>query len=142
MNGNDDGQTVMAKRYTDELAEWVKKRDASRPRQDRNVVAFLAVRADVEAAMDAGYALKTVWEHLHETGKIPYRYETFLNHVRRHITPKIRRMPATLAACPVKDSRPAIGAPASARTAEPKKTEVPNVGGFTFDPSPNQEELL
>ena len=75
----------MAKSYTEQLAEWVKKREASRPRQDKNVVAFLAVRADVKDAMDAGYALKTIWEHLHETGKIAYRYETFLKHVKRHI---------------------------------------------------------
>ncbi|MBU0791961.1 MAG: TraK family protein, partial [Gammaproteobacteria bacterium] len=75
----------MAKSYTDELAEWVKKREASRPRQDKSLVAFLAVRDDIHEAIDAGYSLKTIWEHLHEQGKIPYRYETFLKHVNKHI---------------------------------------------------------
>lgn len=119
----------MAKRYTEELAEWVKKREAARPRQDRNAVAFLAVRADIEAAIDAGYALKTVWEHLHEIGKISFRYETFLNHVHRHITrrPTNRAKPAT---------------PAKPRATEPKRSEAPGVGGFIFDPSPNKEDLL
>lgn len=79
----------MVKSYTDQLAEWAKKRDASRPRQDKNVVAFLAVRTEVKEAMDAGYALKTIWEHMHELGKIPYRYETFLKHVRRCINERL-----------------------------------------------------
>ena len=61
----------MAKSYTEELADWVKKREDSRPRQDKNMVAFLAVRADVKAAVEAGYAFKTIWEHMHETGKLP-----------------------------------------------------------------------
>lgn len=78
----------MKKPYTDQLAEWVKKREKSRPRQDKGLVAFIAVKEDISEAIDAGYALKTIWEHLHETGKIPYRYETFLKHVKKHIKQK------------------------------------------------------
>lgn len=78
----------MKKPYTDQLAEWVKKREKSRPRQDKGLVAFIAVKDDITEAIDAGYALKTIWEHLHETGKIPYRYETFLKHVKKHIKEK------------------------------------------------------
>ncbi|WP_419605606.1 TraK family protein [Thiolapillus sp.] len=54
-------------------------------RQDLAAVAFMAIREDVKAAIGAGYAQKTIWAHLHEIGKIPYRYETFLKHVRKHI---------------------------------------------------------
>lgn len=75
----------MTKRYTDELAEWVTKREKTRPRQDKGLVAFIAVKADIAEAIDAGYALKTIWAHLNDTGKIPYRYETFLKHVKKHI---------------------------------------------------------
>ena len=78
----------MAKTYTDELGEWVKKRKEKRPKQDLATVAFMAVLEDVKAAIEAGYAQKTIWAHLHEIGKIPYRYETFLKHVRKHITAK------------------------------------------------------
>src|SRR5574338_1427625 len=78
----------MAKNYTEELADWVSKRKAQRPRQDKNIVAFLAVKGDVKAALDAGYSMKTIWEHLHETGRIEYRYETFTLHVKRHIRAK------------------------------------------------------
>jgi len=76
----------MPSSYTEELAEWVKKREAAKPkRQDKNWVAFLAVSNDVKAAIVAGYSLTTIWEHLHETGKIQVRYETFAKYVRRHI---------------------------------------------------------
>lgn len=48
--------------------------------------AFLAARSDVIEAMTAGFALKTIWEHMHEIGRIPFRYETFLKYVHRHIS--------------------------------------------------------
>ncbi|EDC6278224.1 TraK family protein [Escherichia coli] len=135
----------MAKSYTEQLAEWVKKREASRPRQDKNVVAFLAVRADVKDAMDAGYALKTIWEHLHETGKIAYRYETFLKHVKRHIkqAPPDQVKPAEEKPADTGKGGSKPGSKAAPKApSEPKKSEAPPVGGFTFDASPKKEDLI
>jgi len=48
--------------------------------------AFMAARSNVMEAMAAGFALKIIWEHMHEIGRIPFRYETFLKYVRQHIT--------------------------------------------------------
>jgi len=138
----------MPKSYTDELAEWVKQREATRPRQDKNVVAFLAVREKVQSGIDAGYALKTIWEHLHETGRIPYRYETFLKHVHRHITNAAKRsevVPAPAAANPA----PAEATPKAGKRAEPTphkaggKGEKPAaIPGFTFNANPDKKDLL
>ena len=75
----------MPKTYPEELAEWVKGREAKKPRQDKHVVAFLAVKSDVQAALDAGYAMKTIWEHMKETSRLRCRYETFTQHVKRYI---------------------------------------------------------
>lgn len=114
----------MAKSYTDDLAAWVKKREKSRPRQDKGLVAFIAVKDDVADAIEAGYALKTIWEHMSETGKIPYRYETFLKHVKKHIKAKNKS------------------------TIKPSQTESPpekaekKSEGFQFDSKPKKEELL
>ena len=94
------------------------------------MVAFLAVRADVEAAITAGYAVKTVWEHLNETGKIPYRYETFLKHVRRHITTDTS---AGIKPGPVQPK---------SNTAPVQVKEPPSVGGFNFDANPKEEDLI
>lgn len=131
----------MAKRYTEELAEWVKQRAATRPRQDKSLVAFLAVREDIHEAIDAGYALKTIWEHLHEKGKISYRYETFLKHVNKHIKGKKVHLTA-----PAK--QPTSDRPLAATTQKTQSKvreaviEKPKTDGFSFNATPKKEELL
>lgn len=131
----------MAKTYPEELAEWVKGRAAKKPRQDKHVVAFLAVKSDVKAALEAGYAMKTIWEHMRETGRLQYRYETFTQHVKRHIkaAPVASPPPADPApSSQAKGAKPDPKPPAS----EPPKSEPPKIGGFTFDAKPNKEDLL
>lgn len=135
----------MAKSYTEELAEWVSKRKTQRPRQDKNIVAFLSVKGDVKAALDAGYSMKTIWEHLRATGRIEYRYETFTLHVKRHIRAKPPAEHQVEQQPPQEQSKPQ--APASATKpdqaqSEPRKTPPPSVGGFTFNPTPKKEELF
>lgn len=117
----------MTKRYLDELAQWVKSREASRARLDQSRVAFLAVQGEVQAARAAGYALKTIWAHLRETGRIACRYETFLNYVRRHIKE------APPAADEGRAEKPDPAAP---------KPPAPGMAGFTFEATPKQEELI
>jgi hypothetical protein len=137
----------MTKPFPEELAEWVNQRKAKRPRQDKHVVAFLAVKSDVKAALDAGYSMKTIWEYMRETGRIEYRYETFTLHVKRFIkVPPVSVMPAASPAVgsQVKGTKPTPqqgGLPRSQPLA-PKKSEAPKMGGFKFDASPNKEELL
>lgn len=131
----------MAKRYTEELAEWVKQRAASRPRQDKSLVAFLAVREDIHEAIDAGYALKTIWEHLHEKGKIPYRYETFLKHVNKHIKGKTVR-PSIPTNKPTSDVPVAVVTQKTQSKVRAVATEKPKADGFSFNATPRKEELL
>lgn len=111
----------MGKSYTDQLEEWVKRRSGTR--RDRNQVAFLAALNDINAAIKAGYAAKTVWANLHESQRIPFSYDTFLIYLRRHhpdITP-VKPEPTPSADLPTK-STPATG--------------------FQFNPVPKKEELL
>lgn len=142
-----------ARSYTDELAEWVKKRDKTRTRQDKNVVAFLAVRDDVKEAIAAGYAIKTIWEHMHEQGKIAYRYETFLKHVKRHIREaKTDKQPVLAAkneadasaANKQPDNKPATAAPKAkgSEAKENEKPQLPGTGGFNYQAKPNKEDLI
>lgn len=127
----------MAKTYPEELAEWVKGREARKPRQDKHVVAFLAAKSDVQAALNAGYTMKTIWEHMKETGRLHCRYETFTQHVKRYIKAV---PPAATPASQAKGTKPEPKAapPASA----PPKSEPPKIGGFTFDATPKKEDLL
>ena len=131
----------MPKSLAEDLAEWVKKREATRPRQDKNVVAFLALKGHVQDSIAAGYSLLTIWEHLHDKGRISYRYETFLRHVRRHIKsrpPVVDGQPPSQPALP---SPSAVEKTAASRPQQPKPAQsVP--AGFKFDSQPNKEDLL
>jgi hypothetical protein len=73
----------MAKNYLDQLGDWVKKKESKH--RDKNLVAFLAVRADVKTAVEAGYKVKTVWLNMYESKRIQFGYHTFLNYVNRLI---------------------------------------------------------
>lgn len=79
--------TTTESSYPDELAaRLAHKQQTSQLKRRDYLAAFMAARADVKEAMEAGYALKIIWEHMRETGRIPFRYETFLKYVRQHIT--------------------------------------------------------
>ncbi|MDN6888239.1 TraK family protein [Variovorax sp. CAN2819] len=75
----------MASKYTDELAAWVRRQDANG--RGRNLVAFLAVKPDVSAALAEGYSVKTIWTHMNATKRIEFGYETFLSYVHKQLKP-------------------------------------------------------
>lgn len=56
-------------------------------RNDRNRAAFILVRGDVSKAVDDGYSLLSIWEALHEEGRIPYTYQTFRRYARVLLPP-------------------------------------------------------
>lgn len=130
----------MAKNFSDELAAWVaQRRHSAKYKRNEYLVAFLAVRNDVIEAAAAGYALKTIWEHMRATGRVSFRYETFLKYVRRHIADT--SLPGVIPA------RRGIemGRNEKSKTDEigsTKKGEIPAIGGFSFKPTPNGDELL
>lgn len=139
----------MGTRYTDELAAWASTKAEAKRRQDTAAVAFLAVKADVIEAMDAGYALTTIYDHMHETGRVKTSYETFRRHVQRFIkaapdattppTPKAATRSASNSptTVPAVTPKPAVPAPAS-----PASEQAGKIPRFNFNPTPNQEDLL
>ena len=134
----------MAEDFSNQLAQWVEQRGLQT--SDKNLVAFMAVRDDVKLAIDAGYAVKTVWANLRETGRIDLGYKTFLNYVRRCLGP----LPDPAAASPVRPTATATATVAAAaapsRESNPVKTPARvlplAMPGFVYDPVPNKEELL
>jgi hypothetical protein len=137
----------MAKSYSEQLAGWVKRRP-SPTRRDKNVVAFLAVRDDVKEALDEGYAVKTVWAHMHESKRIEFGYDTFLNYVNRHLRPA-EQQPARgatqVASMPSSVPKASTAKPAGkppAVTPKPGASVPGQPAGFTFNAAPNKEELL
>jgi len=75
----------MVKRYSKELESWLKAAKGNKNRRGKHLVAFLVIKDDVQDALEAGYSMKSIWEHMKETGKLSCRYETFLKHVNDHL---------------------------------------------------------
>lgn len=123
-----------------ELAVWVAQRSQTAKRERKEPLAsFLAVRADVIEATAAGYALKTIWEHMRDTGRVSFRYETFLKYVRRHIT----NAPAEVVAPASLEQGKDHGNKSKAATISgQKKHEAPSIGGFSFNPTSEKKDLF
>lgn len=132
----------MSKNYPEQLGEWVRRRKSTQ--RDRNLVAFLSVRDDVKAALDAGYSVKTVWTNMQECKRTGVGYEVFLHYVKRLIRRPQADQAATVTnpelSSPLgttgQTSRPS-GATPAAKTMKP-----PAPAGFTFNPAAKKEELL
>ena len=66
--------STMEHSYPDELAARLAlQQKTSQIKRRDYLAAFMAARADVKEAMEAGYALKIIWEHMREIGRIPFR---------------------------------------------------------------------
>lgn len=117
----------MGKNYPDQLGDWISRRPATT--RDRNLVAFLAVRDDVCAALAAGYNVKTIWSNLHESKRIAVSYSAFRRYIKRFAT----QAPSAISAPPPTSPAPSAHRPSS-------KPDKPS--GFFFNPTPNKEELL
>jgi len=136
----------------EELAEWVRTREATKkPRQDKNLVAFLSVKSFIQEAIETGYSLLTIWEHLNEKGCIPYSYETFVKHVRRHIKEKrdrtsqeVEQTPAILTPIPAekRPSRKSMPQPVTETVPVPAPPKPTEATGFTFNSTPKKEDYI
>ncbi|RYI35290.1 MAG: traK [Acetobacteraceae bacterium] len=73
----------MARNYAEELDTWVSRREVTG--REKNLVAFHAVRDDIQTALAAGFAVKTIWAHMRTQGRIGYGYNTFRFYVNRFI---------------------------------------------------------
>ena len=132
----------MTTSYPDELGEWVKRRKSSK--RANGLVAFLAVRDDVRAAIEAGYPVKTIWAQMRESQCVSVCYDTFLKYVNRHILNPGDSLPAALttrpASAPAKKSNNAVDLNTDAERAV--STRASPVAGFTFNSAPKKEDLI
>ncbi|MES3021659.1 MAG: TraK family protein [Pseudomonadota bacterium] len=133
----------MATTYSDELGNWIKRRNSTR--RDRNLVAFLAVRDDVEQALEAGYAITTIWGNLYERKRINFGYDTFLNYINRHIRRKVVQLAEEAPARPVPQllnkPTPSIQNARSENSRRPIR-KPGALSGFTFNAMPTKEDLI
>lgn len=128
----------MESSYPKELAARIEKRSAEKRRKDVNAVAFLAVRADVKAAIDAGYSVSTIYEDMHEIGRVKSTYETF----RQHVLKYIKAAPAVPQPTPAAAGKPNTPTRADRKGGKVEKPAPAGITGFNFNPKPNKEDLL
>ena len=131
---------TMAKNFPEQLAQWIERRGLAR--SDKNLIAFMAVHDDVKMALDAGYAVKTIWANLQETGRIALSYKTFLNYVRRILGPTQEKAAhSSIQSAPAAAPAAQPPAPTSTESLPIRVMPLPTPG-FTYNPVPNKEELL
>jgi hypothetical protein len=127
----------MVKSLSERIAERIRTKQPSRA--GRNRAAFLAVKDEVRKALDDGWSVKVIWETLRAEGKIEVGYDAFTGYVNRLI--RNAEKPAPLPSLP-SASKPKAEAAGKETPAEPKKSEPPKIGGFTFDATPKKEDLF
>lgn len=125
----------MGSNYVDDLEAWVKAKGGRKP--DANVAAFLAVRDLVKARMDDGYSATIIHAFLRDSQQIDFCYDTFLKYVHRYVKPARKGAKAKSRTARMGGQAP------SADSASTVKRDTPSgIQGFTFNSTPNREELI
>ena len=132
----------MAKSLSARIAERIaRKKPAGNV---RNRAAFLALRGEVKQAIDDGWPVKTIWETLHDEGRVAFSYQAFRGYVNRLILSPSANREAAPAAVGVDQHRQVAPrlAPQSAKNPAEWQPEKPAASGFTFNRAPKKEDLL
>ncbi|MBP8170661.1 hypothetical protein CJF35_21345 [Pseudomonas lundensis] len=133
----------MAKRLTERIAAQMQAQKPARSGQNR--AAFLALRDDITEALADGWPVKTIWQTLHEEGKISFGYDAFISYVNRLIRAP-ESTPEPITSAPQK-AKPASSttqktAASPATPAAPTSSKPGEIPGFRFNPMPDPENLL
>ena len=73
----------MAKNLSERIAERVKKDPAKSKRSNRMI--FVALRGEIEKALNDGWTVKVIWETLREEEKVTFSYQAFNRYVKQLI---------------------------------------------------------
>jgi len=68
------------KTLSEEIAEH--RKGKNQKKSNRNRVVFLSLKTEIEAALDDGWSLLSIWEVLYKKGKIQFKYATFNRHAK------------------------------------------------------------
>lgn len=128
----------MTQDYPLQLAERLRARKA--PGRSLNKASFLAVEADVIAALGAGFVPKDIWRDLRNCERINFSYDTFLRLAKPHISSSpVARMPPAVppkkAAVPEKIS-------ASPALRSMPATPIAGIPTFVYTPNFKKEDLI
>ena len=112
----------MAKSLSERIAERVKKDPGKSKRSNRMI--FIALRAEIEKALNDGWTVKVIWETLRDEEKITFSYQAFNRYVKQLI----------------KDQPPTLDEVATETPEKPTKPE--GIKEFKFNANPKKEDLF
>lgn len=110
------------KALTERIAE--RQRSAAPSSAGANRAVMLALRGDIQQALDDGWSVLAIYQTLHDEGQLTFSYQAFRRHVNRHLLGKQPAQPK--------------------QRASSSTTEKPHAAPhkFTFNPSPNPRDLI
>lgn len=112
------------KTLSERIAERARAKSASAPRSNRAII--LALRKDIQQALDDGWSVLAVYQTLYDEGRVTFSYQAF----RRYVNQIHLGKQATEKRQPKQPNKVAV-----------KSCAAPT-SGFSFDPSPKKEELF
>jgi hypothetical protein len=112
----------MAKSLSERIAERVKKDPGKSKRSNRMI--FVALRGEIEKALNDGWTVKVIWETLREEEKVTLSYQAFNRYVKQLI----------------KDQPPIQGETVTETPEKPPKPE--GIKEFKFNANPKKEDLI
>lgn len=117
---------IMEKTLSERIAVRVLRKKVPLAHSDRNQnrALFLDLRQEIKQALDDGWPMRSIWEILHEEGKVPFGYDSFRRYTRRLIVSPLIHLKHD-----------------TTETPKRKTDETPQIRGFTFNPSPKKEDL-
>ncbi len=84
-------------------------------------IEFIALKEDIQEALDKGWSMKAVWETLSDEGQISFGYKAFRHYVLKLIKSEQEN---------------------TREEKQSKSKTTSEIKGFTFNPIANPEELL
>lgn len=109
----------MTKNLSQRIAERIRNKRPSK--KGKNRADFLVQKKDIEQAIADGWAVRIIWETLVYEKKVSLSYPAFNNYVNKLINKK-----------KLKIKEESIK----------QKTTSLSVSGFTYDPKPDQDNLI
>ena len=112
------------KTLSERIAERACEKSPCAPHSNRAII--LALRNDIQQALDDGWSVLAVYDTLYDEGRVTFSYQAFRRYVNQIHLGKLvaEKRP------PRQPNKPAIKSSAALAT------------GFNFNPSPNKVELL
>lgn len=113
----------MTKNLSQRIAERIKNKRPTKKAKNR--ADFLVQKNDIEQAIADGWAVRIIWETLLDEKKISLSYPAFNNYVNKLINKKKLKIKEE----PIKQTTTSSSSSSS-------------VSGFTYDPKPDQDNLI